>query len=138
MKSKYLYALLAILLMSALLIGCSSTASEPAAEEAAPAEEAAAPAEAEEEVYIAVISKGFQHQFWQAVAAGAEQAAEDYGVTITFEGPETEAMVDKQVEMVQAAMDKKTGRAGLSCLRYTGTAATARKGTGRRHPRRWF
>ena len=114
MKSKYLYALLAILLMSALLIGCSSPASEPAAEEAAPAEEAAAPAE--EEIYIAVISKGFQHQFWQAVAAGAEQAAEDYGVTITFEGPETEAMVDKQVEMVQAAMDKKPAGLALAAL----------------------
>ena len=111
MKSKYLYALLAILLMSALLIGCSSTASEPAAEEAAPAEEAA-----DEEVYIAVISKGFQHQFWQAVAAGAEQAAEDYGVTITFEGPETDAMVDKQVEMVQAAMDKKPAGLALAAL----------------------
>ena len=38
--------------------------------------------------------------------AGAEQAAEDCGVTITFEGPETEAMVDKQMEMLQTALDK--------------------------------
>ncbi|MCJ7520439.1 MAG: ABC transporter substrate-binding protein, partial [Anaerolineaceae bacterium] len=29
-----------------------------------------------------------------------------YGVTITFEGPETEAMVDKQMDMLQAAIDK--------------------------------
>ena len=124
MKPKYLYALLAILLMSFLLIGCSSPASAPtgeesapAADEAAPAEEEAAPAEdASEDVYIAVISKGFQHQFWQAVAAGAEQAAQDYGVTITFEGPETEAMVDKQVEMVQAALDKKPAGLALAAL----------------------
>lgn len=59
-----------------------------------------------QEVYIPVISKGFQHQFWQAVKAGAEQAAEDCGVTITFEGPESEAQVDKQMEMLQTAMDK--------------------------------
>jgi len=125
MKSKYVYALLVMLLMSVLLIGCSSPASAPAVEEAAPAEEEAAPAEEEaapaeeastEEVYIAVISKGFQHQFWQAVAAGAEQAAEDYGVTITFEGPQTEAMVDKQVEMVQAALDKKPAGLALAAL----------------------
>ncbi len=56
--------------------------------------------------YIPVISKGFQHQFWQAVKAGSEQAAVDFDVEITFEGPETEAMVDKQVEMFQTALDK--------------------------------
>jgi len=84
----------------------------PAAEEAAPAEEAPAEEEAmeeeamEEPLYIPVISKGFQHAFWLAVEKGAEQAAEDYGVTITFEGPETEAMVDKQMDMLQAAIDK--------------------------------
>ncbi len=59
-----------------------------------------------QDVYIPVISKGFQHQFWQAVKAGAEQAAVDCGVTITFEGPETEAMVDKQIDMLQTALDK--------------------------------
>lgn len=61
---------------------------------------------AAQEVYIPLISKGFQHQFWQAVRLGAEQAAEDCGVTITFEGPETEAMVDKQMDMLQTALDK--------------------------------
>ncbi len=59
-----------------------------------------------QDIYIPVISKGFQHQFWQAVKAGAEQAAEDCGVEITFEGPETEAMVDKQMDMLQTALDK--------------------------------
>jgi ribose transport system substrate-binding protein len=53
-----------------------------------------------------VISKGFQHQFWQAVKQGAEKAATDLNVEITFEGPESEAMVDKQVEMFQTALDK--------------------------------
>jgi ribose transport system substrate-binding protein len=57
--------------------------------------------------YIPVISKGFQHQFWQAVKAGSEKAAQDFNVDITFEGPESEAMVDKQMEMLQTAIDKK-------------------------------
>ena len=35
---------------------------------------------AAQETYIPLISKGFQHQFWQAVKAGAEQAAKDYNV----------------------------------------------------------
>ena len=61
---------------------------------------------AEEKLYIPVISKGFQHQFWLAVKVGAEKAAVDYDVTITFEGPENESMVDKQMDMLQVAIDK--------------------------------
>ena len=40
-----------------------------------------------DDVYIPLISKGFQHQFWQAVKLGAEQAAKADSVKITFEGP---------------------------------------------------
>ena len=57
--------------------------------------------------FIPMISKGFQHQFWQAVKQGAEKAALQFNVTITFEGPENESQVDKQLEMVQAALNKK-------------------------------
>jgi ribose transport system substrate-binding protein len=56
--------------------------------------------------YIPVISKGFQHQFWQAVKKGAEAKAAELNVEITFEGPENETQVDKQMEMLQAALDK--------------------------------
>jgi ribose transport system substrate-binding protein len=66
--------------------------------------------------YIPLISKGFQHQFWQAVKQGANQAAKDFNVTITFEGPESESMVDKQIEMLQAALDKKPNAIGLAAL----------------------
>jgi ribose transport system substrate-binding protein len=59
------------------------------------------------ETYIPVISKGFQHQFWQAVKMGAEKAAKELKVRITFEGPENESQVDKQLEMLQAALAKK-------------------------------
>jgi ribose transport system substrate-binding protein len=66
-----------------------------------------APAAKAAETYIPVISKGFQHQFWQAVKMGAEKAAQQYDVKITFEGPENESQVDKQMEMLQAALAKK-------------------------------
>ena len=66
--------------------------------------------------YIPVISKGFQHQFWQAVKQGSEKAAKDLNVDITFEGPESESQVDKQVEMVQAALDKKPAAICLAAL----------------------
>jgi ribose transport system substrate-binding protein len=57
-------------------------------------------------IYIPVISKGFQHQFWQAVRLGAEKAGKDYKVVVTYEGPETEAMVDKQMDMLQTDLGK--------------------------------
>jgi ribose transport system substrate-binding protein len=69
-----------------------------------------------QQYYIPLISKGFQHQFWQAVKQGAEQAAKDLGVTITFEGPETEAMVDKQIDMLAAALAKNPSAIGFAAL----------------------
>jgi len=69
-----------------------------------------------QEIYIPLISKGFQHQFWQAVKAGANQAATDYKVKVTFEGPETEAMVDKQIDMLSAALAKKPQAIGFAAL----------------------
>ena len=73
-------------------------------------------ARAEQQQYIPLISKGFQHQFWQAVKAGAEQAGKDYNVRITFEGPETEAMVDKQIDMLSSALAKHPAAIGFAAL----------------------
>jgi ribose transport system substrate-binding protein len=75
----------------------------------------AAPALAQE-TYIPLISKGFQHQFWQAVKQGAEQAAKDLKVKVSFEGPETEAMVDKQIDMLAAALAKNPKAIGFAAL----------------------
>ena len=101
--NKKITVLFAVLLALTLVIaGCG-------------APEAAAP-DADAKPYIPVISKGFQHQFWQAVRSGAEQAAADYDVEITFEGPESEAMVDKQVEMFQTALDKNPAAICLAAV----------------------
>lgn len=76
----------------------------------------AAHAQQAQEIYIPLVSKGFQHQFWQAVKSGAEQAAKDLKVKVTFEGPETEAMVDKQIDMLSAALAKKPQAIGFAAL----------------------
>jgi ribose transport system substrate-binding protein len=99
MKSKKLFFVLLSVLIVALLVSACGGAATPAPEQAA-SDSGAKP-------YIPVISKGFQHQFWQAVRQGSEKAAADFNVDITFEGPETEAQVDKQMEMLQTAIDKK-------------------------------
>ncbi|EJL78095.1 ABC transporter substrate-binding protein [Variovorax sp. Varisp85] len=75
-----------------------------------------AQAQQAQEIYIPLVSKGFQHQFWQAVKSGAEQAAKDLKVKVSFEGPETEAMVDKQIDMLSAALAKKPQAIGFAAL----------------------
>jgi ribose transport system substrate-binding protein len=106
MNTKKLYVVLSAVLLIALLASCAPQA---AATQAPAAASSAKP-------YIPVISKGFQHQFWQAVKQGSEQAAKDLNVDITFEGPESEAMVDKQVEMFQTALDKKPAAICLAAV----------------------
>ena len=69
-----------------------------------------------DDVYIPLICKGFQHQFWQSVKAGAEEVAKANGVKMTFEGPETEAMVDKQIDMLSAALAKHPKAIGFAAL----------------------
>jgi len=70
----------------------------------------------DKKLYIPVISKGFQHQFWQAVKMGAEKAAKEFDVEITFEGPESESQVDKQIEMLEAALSKNPDAICLAAL----------------------
>jgi ribose transport system substrate-binding protein len=66
--------------------------------------------------YIAVVSKGEQHDFWQQVKKGANAAADEYGVDITFEGPASESDVQDQVEMLNNAMAKKPVAIALAAL----------------------
>jgi ribose transport system substrate-binding protein len=66
--------------------------------------------------YYAIIAKGFSHQFWQAVKLGAETQAKADGVTITFEGPNTEAEIDKQIDILNAAFAKKPVGLGFAAL----------------------
>lgn len=71
---------------------------------------------AQDKPYIAIVSKGFQHQFWQVVHKGAQAAAEQYGVEITFDGPPTESDIAIQVDMLKSAIDKKPAAVALAAL----------------------
>lgn len=69
-----------------------------------------------EEVRIEIIAKGFQHDFWQAVLAGAEQAAAEEGVVINFVGPSNEAAIAEQVEMLNGAINRHPSAIGFAAL----------------------
>lgn len=103
-----------IMVMTALLAGCGTEAtptpasggsSQPAATSATGS--AGGAVTIDQSTYIPIISKGFQHQFWQAVKQGSEKAAKDFNVKTNFIGPESESQVDKQIEMLQSELDKK-------------------------------
>lgn len=69
-----------------------------------------------DELYVAIVSKGFQHQFWQAVRKGAEEQAKEMGVRITFEGPADETQVEEQVTMLTNALTKQPDAIGFAAL----------------------
>jgi len=69
-----------------------------------------------EKMFIPMISKGFQHQFWQTVMKGAQAAAEKYNIEMTFEGPPTEADIQPQVQMLVNAMAKNPSAVCLAAL----------------------
>ena len=67
-------------------------------------------------LYIPVLAKGFQHQFWQAVQKGADAAAAEYGVEIYFVGPESESDIDVQVDQFKQELGKKPDAIALAAL----------------------
>ncbi|WMS41306.1 ABC transporter substrate-binding protein [Acuticoccus sp. MNP-M23] len=75
-----------------------------------------APAMAQDTLFIPLISKGFQHQFWQAVKQGADKAADEFDVRVTFEGPDNETMVDRQIDMLAAALANNPQAVGFAAL----------------------
>ncbi|MCL2060883.1 MAG: substrate-binding domain-containing protein [Oscillospiraceae bacterium] len=66
--------------------------------------------------YIGIVSKGFQHQFWQTVAMGSQDAANEYGVDILFVGPPSEADVAIQIDMINAELAKNLTAMALAVL----------------------
>ncbi len=119
MKKKVLTALLSVAMAATLLAGCGSAAAPaeeaaPAAEEAAPAAEEAAPATGD--LKFEIVSKGFQHQYWQAVLLGANNKAAELGVTINFVGPNSESDIADQVQMLNNAINAQPNAIGLAAL----------------------
>ncbi|MFD0716620.1 ABC transporter substrate-binding protein [Paenibacillus sp. GCM10027626] len=105
---KFVTVASALTLFAALFTGCGSSSEGSGGGNGAGGDSG--------KMYIPIVSKGFQHQFWQAVKQGAEKAAKELDVQITFEGPESESQVDKQIEMLQVALDKKPAAIGFAAL----------------------
>jgi ribose transport system substrate-binding protein len=107
---------LLVVAMAFSIVACAQplTTTSPEQSQASAAPATDPPAEAKP--YIAVISKGFQHKFWQTVKAGAEDAAAKYGVDMTFDGPPSESDIQPQVDMVNSALAKNPAALCLAAL----------------------
>ena len=63
-----------------------------------------------------IVSKGFQHQYWQAVLKGAEEKAAELGVTINFVGPANESAYEEQLGQLNSAINAGPKAIGLAAL----------------------
>lgn len=63
-----------------------------------------------------IVSKGFQHQYWQAVLKGAQEKADELGVTINFVGPANESAYDEQLGQLNSAINAAPKAIGLAAL----------------------
>lgn len=121
---KKLTTILALALSSVMILAsCGKPAEKPTEPSKAPVaseKESEKPSEPEKpmkkeakDLNIQMVSKGFQHQFWQAVYNGAKRAAEEAGIDVNdpnkfnFVGPNAESDVQGQMTQVQTALATK-------------------------------
>lgn len=123
MKQKLLSALLCVSMVAAMLTGCGeskpSTTDDAAANNATDnvaVESTEETTGTDEEMLVYLVSKGFQHQFWQAVYQGALEAAANYGVKMEMVGPPSESDIQEQVQMLNNAINLKPAAIGLAAL----------------------
>ena len=128
MKKKVLSVLLCTVMVATMAAGCGSDSAETtktddtaktdnaAKDDAATDDAAKDDAKKEGGMHFEIVSKGFQHAYWQAVLKGAEQKAEELGVTINFVGPNTESDVADQLQMLTSAINAKPDAIGLAAL----------------------
>ncbi len=65
---------------------------------------------------IYLVSKGFQHRFWQAVKEGAEEAGKEFNYKVEFVGPENETQVTQQLDQLTTALNSGPAAIGFAAL----------------------
>lgn len=120
-KTKKILALVLALVMVLALAACgnNNSSNENNSNNSTPSDNKTpdpAPSTGGETLYIPVMAKGFQHQFWQTVKAGADAAAADLGVDIYFDGPASETEIDSQINMVKTELAKNPKAIALAPL----------------------
>lgn len=104
---KIISMLCAATLFASVLMGCGGGGKEEASSDAATAENTSGEDASAEEgksadgIKVGFVVKSLADQYWILVKAGAEAAAEENGVELTFIAPNAESDVAKQVENIE-------------------------------------
>lgn len=130
MKKKLLCVLLSAAMIGTMLAGCGSAPSasdttktddiaktddSQSADDGADAGDSS-DAKPAGDLSIEIVSKGFQHQYWQAVLKGANKRADELGVKINFVGPNSESDIADQVQMLTNAINAAPNAIALAAL----------------------
>ena len=65
---------------------------------------------------LPVVSKGYQHEFWQTVKMGTEAAAKELGDKTSYVRPADETQIAEQIQLVKNTMAQKPNGLLLAAL----------------------
>ena len=100
---KSVYLLLCVLMTAGLLCGCRSPQGK--------------------RTYVAMIAKSTESAFWKSVYSGAQAAANEYNLDISFEGPDNEEDYTAQNKMLENAVARNADVIVLSAIDYNKSVA---------------
>ena len=95
--------ILAMLMASAMAVSMAACSSN-TQQGTEPADQAESTGNAGD-VSISVILKAQNSEYWNAVTAGAEQAAADLGCKVSVQGPSSESAYDEQINMIETVLN---------------------------------
>lgn len=72
--------------------------------------------------YVAVVTKSTKSTFWKTVFAGADAAATEYNLSVSFDGPEREEDCEQQNRLVRQAMNEGAEVIVFSAVDYNANA----------------
>ncbi|MGI6008352.1 MAG: sugar ABC transporter substrate-binding protein [Ruminococcus sp.] len=105
---KIISMLCAATLFATILAGCGGGGGDTSSSETSSTEDASSDASSEDsgsgssgDIKVGFVVKSLADQYWILVKAGAEAAAEENGVDLTFIAPNSESDVAKQVENIE-------------------------------------
>jgi len=76
---------------------------------------------------VHLIVKMNRGEYWNTVKQGAEAAAKEFNVNLTFKAPNSESDVDEQIEMVENSIEEKADVIILAASSYMGLAQVVDK-----------
>lgn len=126
MKKKLFSAMLAGAMLVGLA-GCTSTGLETSSTTAGEKSAEAAATEKKEGISVYWIGKTLNNPWWISVSDYAQQTADNLGVGLTIAIPQEEVDLEKQVSMIEAAIEKKADAIVLSAASSDGVIPAIRK-----------